>query len=558
MSDAVNFHFIYTQHSPHTVNNHIRKQQSTSKLINTCLSTAAQYLNRTKSFHVPSNSTIINNKNSHQQDCLTNNLDLARSVPSNINNLNQPLTIHSLPITPIMHHEHRFQPISSEININENNKTQGIVYTLRRSLKKNKERFYNKRSTTMKSCNSLINYEQSTNIQPEISMTPILSFRHQYLENNTDSCSTITMKNDSSTVLTDDINNDDESENNDQISPLQPLGLNGRNRIPTKSPISPSSSSSPIVQHQQQTVNLLPASSLQSIPPPITNVTNSTSIENVQQQQQITNADYDEKERLKNDLIQLKNELQKSKETIARLQKSEEQMRERLAEQAQRQLEKGGKFEDLNQVSRPTELIRSYSSLYSQARIDALDALDNIREMSDADDLKSKLLFSVVVLAFRHAQNQAKDIRNKIKQILQLSNDKSSIVLEETIEKYLRTTIQKYDVGKITFEVENQLWTTLYDYPKLKSCNELLKYIYSACRTAWGLVNQTPPYYIEFQITKYDKQIHERFHTSDNESETIVEYIWPCLIDGRDRTCVAKGVVITDEQYLLIPKNQLS
>ena len=145
----------------------------------------------------------------------------------------------------------------------------------------------------------------------------------------------------------------------------------------------------------------------------------------------------------------------------------------RLAEQAQRQLEKGGKFEDLNQISRPTELIRSYNSLYSQARIDALDALDTVRQMSEAEDLKSKLLFSVIVvrsldgslattrfsslslsllqLAFRHAQTQAKDVRNKIKQILQLTNDKSSAVLEETVEKYLRTTIQKYDVGKITF-----------------------------------------------------------------------------------------------------------
>ncbi|CAF4511458.1 unnamed protein product, partial [Rotaria sp. Silwood2] len=174
MSDAVNFHFIYAQHSPHTINNHIRKQQSTSKLINTCLSTAAQYLNRTK-------------------NCLTNNLDLAQSVPSNINNFNSTLAIHSLPITPIIHHEHRLQTISSEINLNENKKTQGIVSTLRRSLKKNKERFYNKRSTTMKSCNSLINYEQSRYIQPHLSMTPILTFRHEYLENNTDSCSTITM-----------------------------------------------------------------------------------------------------------------------------------------------------------------------------------------------------------------------------------------------------------------------------------------------------------------------------------------------------------------------------
>ena len=65
----------------------------------------------------------------------------------------------------------------------------------------------------------------------------------------------------------------------------------------------------------------------------------------------------------------------------------------------------------------------------------------------------------------------------------------------------------------------------------------------------WGLVNQTPPYYIEFQPIKFDKQIHERFHTSDNDSDAIIEYVWPCLLDGRDRTCVAKGVVITDERY---------
>lgn len=70
----------------------------------------------------------------------------------------------------------------------------------------------------------------------------------------------------------------------------------------------------------------------------------------------------------------------------------------RLAEQAQRQLEKCGKFEDLNQISRPTELIRLFNSLYSQVRIDALDALDSMREISNADDLKSKLLFSVIVV----------------------------------------------------------------------------------------------------------------------------------------------------------------
>ncbi|CAF0942808.1 unnamed protein product [Adineta steineri] len=549
MSDAINFHFIYPQQTSHTnKNHHLRKQQPANKFINSYLSTAAHYLNRTKSFHVPSNTTLTNNPNNNtciqidnnsqqQQSYLTNNSQLARSVPSNINNLNPPSTIY---------HEYQFQPVSSEIKSNKNYKSPGIVNTLRKSLRKNKERFYNKRSTTMKSCHSLSNYEQSPIILPQTSMTPTLLCRHQHIETNTRPCIPITMKYDSSINF---INNNNDEED-DQMPPLQSLNSNGRNRILTSSPICPST---PFTNHQQQASILPLAASLQSLSPITPNITTSDQGNNVQQQQTI-NPDQEEKERLKTDLTQLKNELQKSKETIARLQKSEEQMRERLAEQAQRQLEKGGKFEDLNQISRPTELIRSYNTLYSQSRIDALDALDNIHEMSNAEDLKSKLLFSVVVLAFRHAQNHAKDIRNKIKQILQLTNDKSSIVLEETIEKYLRTTIQKYDVGKIILEVENQLWTTLYDYPRLKSCNELLKYINNACRTAWGLVNQTPPYYIEFQTIKYDKQIHERFHTSDKESETIVEYIWPCLIDGRDRACVAKGVVITDERFLSISK----
>ena len=81
--------------------------------------------------------------------------------------------------------------------------------------------------------------------------------------------------------------------------------MNGRNRIFA-------SPSSFIQQQTSQAKAVIPsATSLQSLTP-----TN-------------PNSDQEEKEKLKNDLIQLKNELQKSKETIVRLQKSEEQMRER-------------------------------------------------------------------------------------------------------------------------------------------------------------------------------------------------------------------------------------
>jgi Mitochondria-eating protein len=73
----------------------------------------------------------------------------------------------------------------------------------------------------------------------------------------------------------------------------------------------------------------------------------------------------------------------------------------RLSEQAQRQLERGAsKFEDISLgENRPTQLIKRYGNLYSESRLDAMDALDELPEMAGADDLKVKLLLSIVVVS---------------------------------------------------------------------------------------------------------------------------------------------------------------
>ena len=39
-------------------------------------------------------------------------------------------------------------------------------------------------------------------------------------------------------------------------------------------------------------------------------------------------------------------------------------------------------------------------------------------------------------------------------------------------------------------EVCSQIWATLYDYPGLKTCDGLIKYIKECVRTAWGLTAQ--------------------------------------------------------------------
>lgn len=49
---------------------------------------------------------------------------------------------------------------------------------------------------------------------------------------------------------------------------------------------------------------------------------------------------------------------------------------------------------------RPAGLVRKFGDLYSMARLDTLDDLDSIPELADANELKSKLLFSVVVVCY--------------------------------------------------------------------------------------------------------------------------------------------------------------
>lgn len=44
-------------------------------------------------------------------------------------------------------------------------------------------------------------------------------------------------------------------------------------------------------------------------------------------------------------------------------------------------------------------LVRCYGNLYSQGRVNALEALDAIPQLQGADELKSKILFSIVVVS---------------------------------------------------------------------------------------------------------------------------------------------------------------
>ena len=58
-----------------------------------------------------------------------------------------------------------------------------------------------------------------------------------------------------------------------------------------------------------------------------------------------------------------------------------------------------GKFEPVIAGEQRANLIRSYGNLYSQSRVETLEYLDKLDELRGADELKSKLLFSVIVVS---------------------------------------------------------------------------------------------------------------------------------------------------------------
>ncbi|XP_054167296.1 uncharacterized protein LOC128964685 [Oppia nitens] len=250
----------------------------------------------------------------------------------------------------------------------------------------------------------------------------------------------------------------------------------------------------------------------------------------------------------------LRRELVKAKQTIFELQDKERKMKDRLAEQTQRMLERGVRFENVCLGDRrPTALIRKYGNLYAQARVDTLDALDSLQALKDADELKSKLLFSVVVLAFRSVHHLLVDIRRRLNQLLQIPDslgvhniDPSVKELHSSVNHYLRSNTDRFDVNKNVEEVCTQIWATLYDYPCLKACDLLVTYVRDCVRLAWALSIQTPSYVIEYETRSFRKDMHIKFHASNQESDVIKTYLWPALLEEAPNcSCVHKGVVIT-------------
>ncbi|XP_041369983.1 uncharacterized protein LOC121383942 [Gigantopelta aegis] len=265
----------------------------------------------------------------------------------------------------------------------------------------------------------------------------------------------------------------------------------------------------------------------------------------------------DDSEGLRAEIHRLREELTASKEEIRRLLHREQTLKERLSSNICTQFNlNNGNFENLSLGDkRPSELIHKYGNLYTDGRMDAMDALDRLQELTNLDILKMKILFSVIVLCFRSVQQSIQELRGRLRHLLNLpvphsgeeeeDTDKVSSEMEKHITLYLQQTTDRCDLSTNVQEVCAQIYATLFDYPCLKSCPALVDYIRECLSLAWGLSVQKTPFVIVYDSRTFTEDLHNRFHTSDPEENRIQCFLWPCLMEGHNGSCVHKGVVIT-------------
>ena len=112
---------------------------------------------------------------------------------------------------------------------------------------------------------------------------------------------------------------------------------------------------------------------------------------------------------LKSNVARLRAELAHAQKTIFQIKDTETSLKDRLEKERQRAqtLEKmassnankqspSAGYTSLDQ--RPAGLVRRYGELYSQTRLETLDCLDRLPQLVNAEELKNKLLFSVMVV----------------------------------------------------------------------------------------------------------------------------------------------------------------
>eukprot|EP00731_Ephydatia_muelleri_P036776 Em0324g4a len=257
---------------------------------------------------------------------------------------------------------------------------------------------------------------------------------------------------------------------------------------------------------------------------------------------------------LQEELDSMNKELREAKEMIQELRKHERELTDRLSEQAQRQLQDSEKFEDiLMGASRPTMVVQGYQELYSQGRVEASDAIEDL-DLADDPQFILDLLLQTLLFAYSTAQLALCRLHREWKGILGVEGTDNHLAvrqLESAVSLYLRKVCSVFNTEDIVQEVKKKLHTQYAEkgcatITQIFDVGAYLAYIEECVRVSWELCVQSPAMTLNCSEKHFDADFHLRFHSAEMTSSLIKSFIWPTLLQSSGPTCILfKGVVIT-------------
>ncbi|KAF5291153.1 hypothetical protein FQA39_LY14395 [Lamprigera yunnana] len=204
--------------------------------------------------------------------------------------------------------------------------------------------------------------------------------------------------------------------------------------------------------------------------------------------------------------------------------------------------------ESEQETDKSKDVIGRYAALYYQNRPRALEALDSLPDLQHATQLKAKILFSVVVLAFRICKNlrEAK-LRETLRSLHVDCKTSAAHILRTDLIRCLSSTADTFPLIDAENQVLALLCDTLKEYQCLETCMVLQRYVSNVTRVCWYIVNQDPPFELDtdFQTpVRLQPERHIRHHSSDRTSDIVRSYLWPGLLTRT--SCAHKAVVVTN------------
>lgn len=223
-------------------------------------------------------------------------------------------------------------------------------------------------------------------------------------------------------------------------------------------------------------------------------------------------------------------------------------------------------------------MVYSFISLYTKNRMDTLFGLDQLPQLQSAHHLlKTKILFSIVVLAFRSCTTLRDRKMSELRRLFippgitppepTKHPNKAKVDYFGNIEKaarqYLQDTSDKFPLDDVAVQVANQVGeqklqvkkhllkyifqvlSTLHEFPCLETCEALKSYLKHSVRLAWQMVNHSPSYHLDndLKLGHFFPDRHERHPSSDPRSNLIREFVWPGLMQNNQS--VLKAIVST-------------